>query len=318
MTTDLSSALMVKNPGMQALLMDEGRGAAQQQGFSEAGPMDDDAFFWANWLCDNPVGTPQVEWVGAAEFEALQGIDVAVTGPDAEVTVNGKPQALWQTLQLQAGDTLSVTPTSVGTRHYLAVAGQWQAPKVARSASTVTREHLGGLKQDGSALEAGEKIPVKPTRVAEIRQVPAAARPDYSPDKPFAVIPGYQYDWFSGVSQRLFFSSAYKITPQIDRMGYRLSGTAIQCSQHALRSEGITLGAIQLPPDGQPIVMMRDRQTLGGYPKLGCVSTNDISRLAQMVPGQTITFVAQDAEQARATYLLKLRQRQLVTGLQYS
>ncbi|MCU7553995.1 biotin-dependent carboxyltransferase family protein [Alteromonas sp. ASW11-19] len=318
MTTDKCCALMVKSPGMQALIMDDGRGAAQQQGFSESGPMDDDAFFWANWLCENPSSTPQIEWVGEAEFEATQTINVAVTGPGAEVQVNGKSHAMWTTLRLKAGDRLSVTPDNMGTRHYLAVSGRWQVPKVARSASTVIREHLGGLSRDGSALVTGDAIPIDVRITEDIRELPEAMRPAYSPDTPFAVIPGYQYNWFSPVSQQLFFSSVYKITPQIDRMGYRLSGTAIQCSEHALRSEGITLGAIQLPPDGQPIVMMRDRQTLGGYPKLGCVSTNDISRLAQMVPGQPIEFEAQDAEQARATYLLKLRQRQLVTGSQYT
>lgn len=310
-----ASAMLLREPGLMSAIVDAGRGIHQQRGFSESGPMDDDAFFWVNWLCGNPVGTPAIEWVGPAEYEATSPLQVAITGPGADVSVNGQPQALWETLALKEGDNVTVKPHQTGTRHYLGIRGDWDVPLIAGSACTVAREELGGIHEDGSYNVAGDAISVRSAAaLQEARVVPQRGRPEYGSDKPFKVIIGYQSTWFSAVTHHLFFSSSYKITNKIDRMGYRLSGTPVKCARSEMHSEGITLGAVQCPPDGQPIIMMRDRQTLGGYPKLGCVSPMDLSRLAQCVPGEQVTFQPEDADNARASYLLRAARRRAITG----
>lgn len=310
-----ASGLLIQQPGLMSAIIDAGRGIHQQRGFSESGPMDDDAFFWVNWLCANPEGTPAIEWVGPAEFVATADIHVAVTGPGAKVSVNAGTQALWETLPLKEGDCLSVEPHKTGTRHYIGIRGAWNVPRVAQSACTVAREKLGGLHEDGSYCAAEDIISVTAdTPLTTLREVPAWGRPDYSSDIPINVILGYQSRWFSEVAKQLFFTSNYKITNKIDRMGYRLSGTPVKCARSEMHSEGITLGAVQCPPDGQPIVMMRDRQTLGGYPKLGCVSPVDLNRLAQSVPGEQVSFQPEDADDARASFLLRLSRRRAITG----
>ncbi|WP_414830703.1 biotin-dependent carboxyltransferase family protein [Alteromonas sp. H39] len=309
------NGLLIREPGLMCAIVDAGRGIHQQRGFSESGPMDDDAYFWGNWLCGNPEGTPAIEWVGPAEFVATSDLHAAVTGPGAKVSVNGQTHGLWVTLTLKEGDRLRVEPDKIGTRHYLGISGNWDVPHIAHSACTVAREKLGGIHEDGSYCSAEDHIRVSThTPVAAAREVPLWVRPDYSCDTPISVVSGYQSAWFSNVAKQLFFTSCYKITNKIDRMGYRLSGTPVKCARSEMHSEGITLGAVQCPPDGQPIIMMRDRQTLGGYPKLGCVSPTDLNRIAQSVPGEQLAFQPQDADNARASYLLRQSRRRAITG----
>lgn len=311
----LDSAIILTQPGLMSTIVDNGRGIHQQRGFSESGPMDDEAYYWVNWLCGNSDGTPAIEWVGAAEFTVTSDMQIAVTGPGATVKVNDCQCELWVTLALKEGDVVTVEPEKTGTRHYLGIRGNWRVPHIAGSACTVAREGLGGLHEDGSYNCADDTISVDiDSALKEVREVPGWGRPDYLLATPVKVIPGYQNAWFTEVAKQLFYTSSYKITNKIDRMGYRLSGTPVKCARSEMHSEGITLGAIQCPPDGQPIVMMRDRQTLGGYPKLGCVSPTDLYRLAQRVPGEHVTFQSEDADNARASYLLRASRRREITG----
>ena len=309
------SGVVLRQPGLMSAIVDAGRGVHQQRGFSESGPMDDDAFFWVNWLCGNSHSAPALEWIGPAEFVATSELQVAVTGPGASVCVNGQTHCLWETLNVKEGDLLTVTPEKTGTRHYLGIRGNWKVPRIALSACTVAREKLGGIHEDGSYCVAQDMIPViTDSSFISPRHVPEWARTDYLSDEPVRMVPGYQFAWFSNVAKQLFFTSSYKVTNKIDRMGYRLSGTPVKCARSEMHSEGITLGAIQCPPDGQPIIMMRDRQTLGGYPKLGCVSPTDVNRVAQSIPGEQLLFQPEDADNARASYLLRLSRRRAITG----
>jgi allophanate hydrolase subunit 2 len=119
------------------------------------------------------------------------------------------------------------------------------------------------------------------------------------------VIPGYQYERFSAVERMKFFSGTYQVSTNIDRMGYRLQGEPINSGSSGIISEGIALGAVQIPADGQPIILLRDRQTIGGYPKIGCVFSLDLARLAQRKPGGRVEFTLLDlaaAENRRVLY----------------
>ncbi|MEW9799554.1 biotin-dependent carboxyltransferase family protein [Alteromonas sp. CYL-A6] len=308
-----ATGLTVVDPGLLSLLIDSGRNAVQRFGFCESGPMDHDAYWWANWLVGNASDACALEIMGDAEFRLDVHAQVAVTGPAASLAVNQQQQADWTTVSVSPGDSLQVRAGKPGQRAYLAIAARWAVRSVIGSVCTVAREHLGGLDGIGSALRAGDTIPLAEVSPRLVRTLNPEYRPNYDLSAPLGVVLGYQHHAFSATAKSFFFNSDYRVSSKINRMGYRLSGTAVACSNRSLRSEGINLGAIQVPPDGQPIIMMRDRQTLGGYPKLGCVVLSDINRLAQAVPGDEVTFKAIDMNDARAAYLLKLQKRARLT-----
>jgi allophanate hydrolase subunit 2 len=170
----------------------------------------------------------------------------------------------------------------------------------------------GCALKDGDCIDISANSRIKST--ARMRTLSRQHIDNYGFLESIRVIPGYQFSSFSAVALRTFETSSYTVSSAIDRMGFRLTGESVTADIENMRSEAIHLGAIQVPGDGQPIVMMRDRQTLGGYPKLGCVSPCDISRLAQAVPGEKVNFVFQHEEEARADWLLMTSRRRRLQG----
>lgn len=291
---------------LTAYPVDAGRQGQLHQGFCQSGPLDPYAFSLANLLCGQQ-GTTAIEFIGGLGVEFTAPAVVSVTGPDAEITLDNQHQHGWQSIQVNAGQQLDVEPARIGSKHYLAIQGGFEFPRVVGSASMVKREQLGGLHNNGKPLSVGDEVAV--ASVASEQKLPgklpAQLIPDYQPEIRIGLVPGYQHDWLSSLQWQRLLSSEYTITPQVDRMGYRLSGPAIELPSQALYSEAIALGAMQIPPDGQPIVMMADRQTLGGYPKAGTVARSDLNHFAQSIPGDKITFYQLDADDARARWLLK-------------
>lgn len=305
--------ITVESAGLLTLVVDAGRQlSAQEQGFCVSGAVDIRTYNLVNWLCANQQHAATFECIGELVFTVDAPLSVAVGGPHVDVLINQQPAPAWQTLHLKAGDELRCGSARTGSKCYVAVTGQWQLPRTQASQSIVMREGVGGLHNDGTPVKAGQVYDIKARSMSETREVTAPYIPDYSLGTPLDVVTGYQYHAFAPWQRQLFFASEYTVSNQIDRMGYRLSGQPISCEMRTMRSEGINFGAIQLPPDGQPIVMFSDRQTLGGYPKIGCVAEYDIYRLAQAVPGDTVTFRAVDIDNARAGWLLRDRlERQL-------
>ena len=174
------------------------------------------------------------------------------------------------------------------------------------STSTVVREGIGGLR--GEKLAAGDRLPCRPSRAQTGLRLPREWWPQYSGQVELRVIPGYQYTHFPRLQQRRFFSLEWQVDQRSDRMGYRLQGPALQCELQGILSEGICLGAIQVPADGQPIVLLNDRQTIGGYPKIGAALSLDTARLAQLRPGGRVRFRAISPEEAHnALHLAQAR-----------
>lgn len=310
--------LKITQNGMQSLLVDEGRKGHQHQGYCQSGAMDEEAYWWANFLVANPHGTPCIEVVGElALICALHGT-IAATGRDAVLYINQQQKNPYTSYRVKEGDEISLRSETLGSRTYLAVAGLWQVPRHLGSACTVTREHIGGLHNNGKPLQIGDGLEITvnndTSRVFRSRSLPEKYWPSYDLTEPLRVVEGYQSDSFSGVAKQVFFTSDYKVTSDISRMGYRLSGTPVQSTQDSMYSEGIHLGAIQIPKDGQPIVMMKDRQTLGGYPKIGSVTPNDLTKLAQAVPGECVSFVREHSDNARARFLLQWQKRLRLSG----
>ncbi|MEX1056617.1 MAG: biotin-dependent carboxyltransferase family protein, partial [Natronospirillum sp.] len=283
------SVLIVNRPGFQTLLQDQGRQGSQRAGLTEGGAADQHAYRWANKLLDNGNNAACLE-ILMGQFDATVTDDVliAVTGADLAFTINGKAAENWSSHWLQAGDKIAFNRPLSGLRAYLAVAGGWQTPQCFGSRSVVIREHLGGL--DGGPIKAGDRLVFNEQQRQAQRQLAPQYIPDYQADLTLQVVPGYQYAEFSGLDRRRFTSSRYTISNQIDRMGYRLKGPIIVPKIDGVISEGIAMGAVQVPRDGQPIVLLRDRQTIGGYPKIGCVSSLCCSKLSQRGPGAQVTF----------------------------
>lgn len=310
--------IKIHSPGMQSLLVDGGRRGHQHEGFCEAGPMDEEAYWWGNYLVANQAGSPCIEVIGELSLRCDNAGVIAATGRDVKLNVNHQNAQAYQTQWVKEGDEITLSSNSLGSKTYLFIGGNWQLPTVLGSACTVVREQLGGLTNLGEGLKAGDEInivsPDSPIPPNKPRHLAQRHWPNYDFQTPLNVIEGYQSDCFSAVAKGTFFSSEYQITSNINRMGYRLSGPKVQCEQKSMLSEAIHIGAIQIPSDGQPIVMMRDRQTLGGYPKLGCVDPLDVSRLAQAVPGESVSFTPIHSDNARARFLLHWQQRRRITG----
>ena len=302
----MSSGLRVLQPGIFSLIEDAGRFGHHGIGLTSGGPMDSQAFHWANRLCGNPLSAAAIEvTVGGLILEATVDTTIAITGATVPFSINRQTRELWQSHPLKVGDRIELGFALSGSRSYLAVAGGFTIKPIFNSAATVPREALGGLHCDGTALQAGDLLPCSVNPARQQLRVPENQRPDYADNSALLrVILGYQQQAFSTVSQQRFFSSEYRVTESSDRMGFRLKGPAIQSTLDGILSEGICLGAIQVPADGQPIILLNDRQTIGGYPKLGSVLSLDLGKLAQLLPGGSVRFEAISIEQAHNTLLL--------------
>ncbi|MCH9691214.1 MAG: biotin-dependent carboxyltransferase family protein [Gammaproteobacteria bacterium] len=296
--------LTVLTAGPLSLLQDPGRRGHQHLGVSCGGPMDEHAFNWANHLLGNLSNAVQIEiTLGPFRCRFDQATVIALTGADMLAKLNGKPISGWQSHCVQAGDHLELGVATSGLRAYLAVSGGFQTATVLGSAATVLRDQLGGRDGSGKPLGIGDTIEFPRPQIHGQKQVPAKYIPSYARSIEVAVIPGYQYAHFTVAARERFFCSIYTVSTQIDRMGYRLSGPSINYPEQTLYSEGVALGSIQIPADGQPIVLMRDRQTIGGYPKIGCVTAKDLSRLAQCLPGSSVQFYKASLESAQKAWL---------------
>ena len=295
------SGFTVVNPGMFSLIQDAGRHGFHNIGITTGGPFDNYSFNWANRLCDNLESAACLEiLVGGLVLESNISTQIAITGADAPIKINDKSVDGWRTQNISVGDQISIGYASAGCRSYLAVAGGIQCPQIFGSASTVKREKLGGLHKNGQALMQGDLLPCNASQVKITRSVAEQYRPQFDGDvAEIRMILGYQQSQFETSQLDRFFTAVYTISQQSDRMGYRLEGPAISTSNNEMLSEGICLGAIQIPADGQPIILLCDRQTIGGYPKIGSVFSQDIAKLAQLMPGRKIRFKAIDIEQAQ-------------------
>jgi antagonist of KipI len=299
------SALLVVDPGLLTTVQDLGRYGHQRVGVPASGPMDRLALVVANRLVGNDDGAATLECtIKGPRLEVREPAVVAVAGAPMGFTVNGQEAPAWTALHVRPGDVLGFQMASAGCRAYLAVAGGVDVPLVLGSRATYLRGRLGGL--GGRALQKGDALPVGAPRAESDadragRTVPAALRPAYPAERECRVILGPQDDRFTPEGIRAFLAGPYDVTPQADRMGYRLKGPVITHARgHDIVSDGIPLGGIQVPGEGQPIVLLADRQTTGGYTKIATVIGVDIGAIGQTRPGQRVRFRRVTLEEAHA------------------
>ena len=291
--------IRVLEPGPQTTVQDGGRRGHLRYGIPPSGPVDARSFTLANRLVGNADGAAALEFtlIGPRLRAELPCV-LAITGAEAPVTVNDAPAAAWTTLTLGAGDVVKVGPVRAGVRGYVAVAGGIDVPVVLGSRATYLRGRLGGL--EGRALRRDDVLRLGAAGPVRRRAVPARAIPDWRTEPVLRVVLGPQNDRFTDEGIAAFLGGSYEVLPQSDRMGARLAGPRIAHARgHDIISDGIAPGAVQVPGDGLPIVLLVDRQSTGGYTKIATVCSFDIPRVGQAKPGQRVRFAAVDVAEAQ-------------------
>lgn len=297
----MSAALRILSAGPGVTLQDSGRFGYFRFGVTAAGPMDRLAYRTANAAVGAPPGATAVEVsLGGLELTAEgQPVSIGVAGGAFKVTVDGRELPPAVLVRLEPGARLAIRAGAAGAWCYLAVRGSIDVPPVLGSTSTHTRSSLGGLA--GRGLSAGDVLPVKAGRAAGPEMSEIVAPWLERPGEVIRVTSGPQDDYFAPDQIEAFLRGPWRVSARADRMGYLLEGPQLTHAKgFNIVSDGIAIGAIQVPGEGRPIVLMADRQPTGGYPKIANVIGPDIGRLAQLRPGDCFRFESVSIDQAVA------------------
>jgi antagonist of KipI len=307
--TSHKRTIEVLEPGFFTTVQDLGRPGLQRFGMPVSGAMDREALIYGNLLLGNAPGSAGLECTllgPSLRFSSPAWF--AVTGARCAPLLDGKPVPCWHACVAHKGSDLIIGPATAGARINVQVDGGIDVPFVMGSRATYTTARLGGY--DGRPLGKGDVVPLlgesrdPPGALAEDRVVPPPfgwRPPEYDDQFAVRVILGPQDDHFTDEAIAVFLGSAYTVGNESDRMGYRLAGPALKHRVGAdIVSDGIPLGAIQVPGHGLPIILMVDRQVTGGYAKIACVISADMPRLAQARPGSRVAFQAVSVKEAHA------------------
>jgi antagonist of KipI len=305
--TDTSNAIQVARPGLLTTIQDLGRWGHQASGVPVAGPMDTFSHRLANLLVGNEpsAATLEITLIGPDLYFSVPST-IAIAGAAFEVTCNGTSLPDLMSVDIEAGARLVFGRRRAGARAYLAVAGGIETPLFLGSRATHLVSRMGGI--DGRPLAAGDVLPIgirknhQPTRRAPGLTLPSSGRAR------LRVLPGPQVDWFTSEAMTAFTSTSFRVSPRSNRMGYRLEGPKLTRGRPGEPiSEPVTFGAIQVPLAGEPILLMADRQTAGGYPKIGCVISADLPLAGQLAPGDFIEFSMTTRQDAAAALIARER-----------
>jgi antagonist of KipI len=304
----------VIKPGVLDSFQDGGRHGFAHLGIGAGGSMDPVAGMVANFLVGNPETFAVLEMhFPAPVLQFTEGAVIALSGADFGAMGNGVLLPVNRRVVLPEGSKIEFTRKIWGQRCYLAVAGGWQLQSVLGSFSTHLKAKFGGWK--GRALQKGDKIPGNKSNSIRIKNIEIAkwfVYPNffYTPSA-IRVMPGPEWDWLDYRTQKKLLNEPFAITRQSDRMGYHLKGIALEITtKDELLSSGVLAGTIQLLPGGNPLLLMADCQTTGGYPRILQVAAVDLPKLAQMAPGESVTFTlikADDASKLLDGYRKQLR-----------
>ena len=287
-------SIKIISPGLLTLVEDSGRYGYQQYGVPVSGVMDTFSHRVSNILVGNDEleAVLEVTMMGP-HIEFSDQMVIAVTGGNLSPELNGAAIPMWESILVQKGDQLTFRGLKSGCRSYIAFSGGISVPDIMGSKSTYTRGNIGGY--EGRALKTGDVLEIGTPREnlnkLSGRKTPAEFIPVYPNTIELKVTIGPQDDCFTPEGMQTFLSSIYDVTNEFDRMGYRLSGEKIQHVEGGdIISDGIAMGAVQVPGHGQPIIMLADRQTTGGYTKIANVIWTDLPKIAQAKPGDKIRF----------------------------
>lgn len=319
-------SITILRPGLLTSIQDTGRYGFQKYGVIASGAMDTYSLRMANLLVGNEENEATLEITLMGPIISVdQDMLIAVTGADFSPTVDGIPLPEWRPVLIKKGSVIKFGAPKSGCRSYLAVAGGVAVKKIMNSKSTYLRAGIGGFQgralQKEDRLETGEWSERSLMLFRKLKDMsfhyPFSTTEWFIDTKLFflhsskshiRVLPGRQYNQLTEKGKEQFFSESFQVTPQSDRMGFRLIGPKIELREkREMLSEAVSFGTIQLPPNGNPIILLADRQTTGGYPKIAQVISADLSYLAQRKPGEKIQFQLVTLEEAEKLYLEKER-----------
>ncbi len=301
---------IIKN-GLLTTIQDAGRFGYRHLGIPQSGVMDSRAQSHANYLVGNPSDAPVLEcsfYGGIFRFEQRQII--ALTGADMKARLNDLPCEMYRSIEVYSGDTLALTYAQTGTRTYVAVQGLPDIEELMQSYSTYISGGFGGFR--GRALQLGDRLiwknesPKNPNRI-----LAEYFRPYFSIKKNIIrIVRGPEWEYLSTASRQGFEKTLYQVHTDSNRMGIRLAGKSLKLKEKFSMISSATLpGTIQLPANGQPIVLMQDGQTTGGYPRIGKVIEADLGRLAQIAPKGNLHFRMVNEREARQLFLHENKKR---------
>ncbi len=275
--------LTVLDSGLMSTVQDKGRIGFRKFGVPVSGVMDESSFSLANELVGNPKEAPVIEMAlkgGSYRFESDSII--AITGAQMKPMINKKGVKLNSGIKVKAGEVLEFGYAEKGCRCYLSIRGKWQIKKVMGSCSTYVTGKFGGF--EGRSLLKGDEIYWEERDTDfKLFSAPNEKIPYFSSKLSVDFVPGPEWDWISKKEQHKFLNTEFKISSKSNRMGIRLeSDSKIENPKREMISSGVIPGIIQLPPNGRPIILMRDGQTVGGYPRIGKVLDIHLDRLAQL------------------------------------
>jgi biotin-dependent carboxylase-like uncharacterized protein len=290
--------IVIRDSGPLTTVQDLGRFGQLRYGIPPSGAIDRFAFVVANRLVGNADGAAALECtMMGPRFEVETACAIAVTGADMPISVNGESVERWAALRLKAGDSVKIGTARSGVRSYIAFSGGIDVPVALGSCSTYLRGGLGGY--EGRALRRDDRLQVFAACPVPLPSIARPLIPSYAGEPSIRVVLGPQADRFRAEGIAALLEQPYKMLPQSDRMGARLEGHPIAHTRGSdIVSDGIALGSIQVPGDGQPIILLVDRQSTGGYTKIATVCSFDIGRVGQLRPGQTLRFRAVDLMEA--------------------
>lgn len=296
-------ALEIQEPGLQTTVQDKGRYGYQRYGVPVSGAMDLFALRASNILVGNDDGEAALEITALGpRIRFATPTWIAITGADLSPTLDGRSLPTWEAVEVAEGGVLAFGGPADGMRAYLAVAGGIDVPPVMGSRSTYLKGPFGGFK--GRALQAGDILPtLSPGERSFVkrRMARGTPRPIYGHNHDLRVVMGPQKSAFTAEAISTFLAATYTISMDSDRMGYRLDGPAVEHAAAAdIVSDGTPLGAVQVPGDGAPIILLADRGITGGYAKIATIIGSDTGKLGQAMPGDTLTFREISVEEAHA------------------
>lgn len=308
----MSGALVVEAPGPVTTLQDLGRTGHQAVGIPVSGALDPDSLRIANALVGNAEGEAALEMrlAGPTLAVAADHVRVALCGASSplQIVAPERGEILpWRSARLERGTVLRVPALRDSVTAYFAVEGGFDTPEILGSRSTCLRAAFGGF--DGRVLAEGDRLALNLDTVAARAEMRTARRPSLAQPEQIRVVMGPQDDYFSEAGLAALLESGFEVTKDADRMALRLSGPRLEHERgYNIVSDGIATGAIQVPGDGQPIVLLADHQTTGGYPKIATVISADLPALGRLAPGATLRFAAVSLEEAQAARAARERE----------
>ena len=279
---------LINNPFF-VTLQDRGRFSYTHLGVTNSGVMDEYSYLIANKLLGNSLETNILE-IGCSNvvFKVNKNTTLCLTGASCEFFINDELKELWQNYEVKKNDIIKIGKILSGNWIYLGVCSGFSIKKEFESNSTTLKENLGELNRNKK--KKGDILAFHKSKKINKKFLKKEFIPKYEDELTLRVLLSYQYENFSKEEIKKFFSSTYLVTKDFNRMAYKLQGNSIKCDINGIISEGIAFGSIQIPKDGQPIVLLKERQTIGGYPKIGTVLNIDCFKLAQAKIGTKVRF----------------------------